>query len=72
MVQRHTAKKILESNYSYIIVEDNIDYNIFFQDCATLRRNLLIDMLTYKGNTYRFNMHGNIQEYIDRIMEKID
>jgi hypothetical protein len=29
MVQRYTAKKILGSNYSYIIVEDNIDFNIF-------------------------------------------
>jgi hypothetical protein len=38
---------------------------------VTLCRNLFIDLLTYEGNTYRFNSPGNIQEYLDRIIEKI-
>jgi hypothetical protein len=43
----------------------------FLQNGATLCRNLFIDLLTYEGNTYRFNIPKNIQEYLDRIMEKI-
>ncbi|AQK78898.1 hypothetical protein ZEAMMB73_Zm00001d035351 [Zea mays] len=42
----------------------------FSMDGATLRRNLLIDLLTYEGNTYRFNMPVDIREYLDRIMVK--
>ncbi|ONM39550.1 hypothetical protein ZEAMMB73_Zm00001d043978 [Zea mays] len=42
----------------------------FSMDGATLHRNLLIDLLTYEGNTYRFNIPVNIREYLDRIMEK--
>ena len=51
-------------------MNDNITYNIFLQDGATLRRNLFIDLLTYEGNTYRFNIPVNIREYLDRIMKK--
>jgi hypothetical protein len=35
-------------------------------------RNLFIDLLTYKRNTYQFNIPENIQEYLDSILEKID
>jgi hypothetical protein len=45
---------------------------LWYMSSSNTCRNLFIDLLTYKRNTYQFNIPENIQEYLDSILEKID
>ncbi|KAL6909890.1 hypothetical protein ACP4OV_001549 [Aristida adscensionis] len=42
----------------------------FCMEDSQLRTNLLIDLLTYEGNSYRFAIPGNIRHYLTRIIDK--
>ncbi|KAL6848386.1 hypothetical protein ACP4OV_021680 [Aristida adscensionis] len=41
----------------------------FCMEDSQLRRNLLIDLLTYEGNSYRFAIPENIRHYLTRIID---